>query len=68
MATQSVGTDHVLVFPSPTDVPQRISREEIRERAEERGDVLRGFFYAMLFNLFLLLTSAAGWVLWRIVR
>lgn len=68
MATQIVGTDHVLLFPGSTDTPQRISRDERSEREEERGNVLRGFFYAMLFNLFLLLTSAAGWVLWRIVR
>ncbi len=68
MATQICGTDHVLLFPRPTGVSDQTSRDERGEQEEERENVFRGFFYAMLFNLFLLLTSAAGWVLWRIVR
>jgi hypothetical protein len=67
MATQIYGSDHILLFPRPADVSQQTGWDDTRER-EERGNVFRGFFYAVLFNLFLLLTSAAGWVLWRIVR
>jgi len=32
------------------------------------GGAFRGFFYVMLFNLFLALIGAGLWELWRLVR
>jgi hypothetical protein len=38
------------------------------ELHEEDGNVFRGLFFALLFNLFLLLTGSVDWELWRLMR
>jgi hypothetical protein len=69
MAT--IGTNHSILFT--TDIcPPETKRDEgydtPGEVQEKDGNVFRGFFFAMLFNLVMLLTGAAAWALWRITR
>lgn len=76
MATQFFGPDYALLLPRPTDPLHGATYDVghsgvLDKRAEsenEGGNILRGFFFAMLLNLFLLLTGAAGWEIWRILR
>jgi len=65
MSTQFFGTDIPALF-SPADK----TRDETRDdpQLHEDGNAFRGLFFAMLFNLFLLLAIAAGLELWRAVR
>lgn len=64
MSTQIFETDQIALLPRPTGV----SNDEIGEMHQQDGGAFRGFFFAMVFNLLLLLTGAAGWELWRIIR
>lgn len=64
MATQTLEADHTALLPSQADACSDTGHEV----QEEEGRIFRGFFFAMLFNLFLVLTGAAGWELWRILR
>lgn len=64
MATQILGTDRALLLSSPADSLQH----ERPELNQEEGNVFRGFFYAMIFNVMLFLTGAAGWELLRLLR
>lgn len=76
MATHIMGADHGLLLPRPTDSCWGATYdagcdarpEQSREIHQGDGSVFRGFFFAMLFNLFLLLVGAAGWEVWRVVR
>ncbi|HEX5234803.1 MAG TPA: hypothetical protein VFW25_05675 [Silvibacterium sp.] len=73
MATQVFRPDYALLLPRPTDpfrgatydIGHQGIQEDSAELEGEKGNVFRGFFFAMLFNLFLLLTGAAGWEVWR---
>jgi hypothetical protein len=72
MATQFFGADIPALLPRPTDecpdkTPDNISAAN-PELHQEDGNIFRGFSFAMLFNLVLLLAIAAGWELWRIMR
>jgi hypothetical protein len=64
MATQIFGTDHASLLPLQADACSDAGHEV----KEKDGNIFRGFFFAMLFNLFLVLTGVAGWELWRILR
>lgn len=64
MAAQILGADQTALLPRHADACSDAGHEV----QEEEGDVFRGFFFAMLFNVFLVLTAAAGWELWRILR
>jgi hypothetical protein len=64
MATHILGTDQRVVFPHQADG----NEEEIDTGQEEQGGALRGLFFAMLFNVFLLITGAAAWEIWRLIR
>ena len=64
MATQILETGHAGLLPREADACSDAGNEV----QEEEGHIFRGFFFAMLFNLFLVLTGAAGWELWRILR
>jgi hypothetical protein len=64
MATQIFETDPTVVCPRPADVYEA----EDSAGQEQQGGAFRGFFFAMLFNVFLVLTGAAGWELWRLMR
>ena len=75
MSTKFFGTD-IPALLSPADksrdqTPDR-SLDEISdanpEFHHEDGSAFRGLFFAMLFNLILLLAIAAGVELWRITR
>jgi hypothetical protein len=72
MATQFFGADIPALLPRPTDeCPDRTPDEIFDANPElhhEDGNIFRGFFFAMLFNLILLLAIAAGWEIWRAVR
>lgn len=71
MATHFFGADIPALLPRPTDecpdkTPDNIS--DANPELHHDGDIFRGFFFAMLFNLILLLAIAAGWEIWRAVR
>lgn len=76
MATQIFRPDLALLLPRPTepfrgatyDVGHHARLEKSSELDGPKGNVFRGFFFAMLFNLFLLLTGAAAWELWQVLR
>jgi hypothetical protein len=72
MATQFFGADIPALLSHPADeCPDKTSDELYDANPElrrEDGNIFRGFFFAMLFNLFLLLAIAAGLELWRILR
>lgn len=71
MSTQFFGTD-IPALLSPTDETPDPAPDETSdanpELHHEDGSAFRGFFFAMLFNLFFLLAIAAGLELWRITR
>jgi hypothetical protein len=72
MATQILGSDHRFLFQQSTDVyPDTncdVKDDATHEMHNEDGNVFRGFFFAMLFNIILFLTGAAVWELWRLTR
>ena len=64
MATQILRANHAALLPRTAD-----AREDADHDTQEvEGGAIRGFFFAMIFNAMLLLTGAAGWVLWRLMR
>jgi hypothetical protein len=64
MATQTLGTNHAALLPRQADV-----REDADlDTQKVEGSAIRGFFFAMIFNAMLVLTGAAGWELWRLMR
>ncbi|MGC2161926.1 MAG: hypothetical protein WA634_08465 [Silvibacterium sp.] len=64
MATQIFETDRAVILPRQADTCEAAEHAE----QEQNGNAFRGFFFAMLFNAFLLMTGAAAWELWRLVR
>ena len=66
MATQIMGTDLSVRIPQQPEI--ETSEHGCNEIAQEDGGAFRGFFFAMLFNLFLLITGIAGWEIWRLIR
>ena len=68
MATQIFGRDHAILMPRPVDGSQRADEDAGCEIQEPRGGALRGFVFAMLFNLLLVLAGVAVWQVWRILR
>jgi hypothetical protein len=72
VATQILGTDHAVLLPNQTEDRPDAGHDEACDASieiqEHEGNVFRGIFYAMLFNIFLLLTGAAGWALWQLMR
>lgn len=72
MATQFFGADIPALLPRAKDecrnkTPDNIS-DANPELHHQDGSAFRGLFFAMLFNLFLLLAISAGWELWRLLR
>jgi hypothetical protein len=72
MSTQFFAADIPALLPRATDecpnkTPDNIS-DSNPELHHEDGNAFRGLFFAMLFNLILLLAIAAGLELWRITR
>jgi hypothetical protein len=77
MATQILATDRPFLLRQPTntlpgaqsDAQHDASHDAAWERAKnETGNVFRGLFYALLFNIFLVLALASGWEFWRVIR
>jgi hypothetical protein len=66
MATQIFESNLSSRLPRSADQSESPDWDSFEE--EEQGSVFRGFFYAMLFNVLLLATGAAGWELWRLLR
>ncbi|HTV03961.1 MAG TPA: hypothetical protein VME86_01235 [Acidobacteriaceae bacterium] len=61
---------HVFDSKHPAVLKQQ-ARGEIDVEQRERefdGGAFRGFFYAMLFDVFLILLFAGAWELWHILR
>lgn len=67
MATQILRTDLVLLLPRPGEAPGCAERDYDCEFPEEEGSPFRGLFFAMIFNVLLLIVGAAGWELWRLI-
>jgi hypothetical protein len=68
MATQILGADHSILRPRPIGACTETTADERFELHEETGSVFRGFFFAMLFNLLLVLIGATVWEVWRFLR
>lgn len=67
MATQLLRPDLVLLLPRPGEVSGCAERDETSDLSREDGGAFRGLFFAMIFNVLLLLVGAAGWELWRLI-
>lgn len=65
MATQIFGRDHAVLLPRPADAAPRENADGQFE--ERRGGAIRGFVFAMLFNLVLALAVVAAWQLWHLL-
>lgn len=65
MATQIFGRDHAVLLPRPANAAPRDNADE--EFEERPGGAIRGFLFAMLFNLVLALAVVAAWQLWRLL-
>lgn len=65
MATQIFGNDHAALLPHPADAAQQENVDG--EFDAPRGGAIRGFVFAMLFNLVLVLAALAVWQLWRLL-
>jgi hypothetical protein len=68
MATHIFGRNHAALLPRPSDAAQDADNVEECEPLEPGGGALRGFVFAMLFNLLLVLAGVTAWQLWRILR
>jgi hypothetical protein len=68
MATHFFGTQSSTLLAPPEEIFSEESREETPGLRHEGGNALRGFFFAMLFNMLMFLTAAAGWVLCCSIR
>jgi hypothetical protein len=72
MATRILKRDHAVPLSRQPDVCPAANDDAGGDTSyevhEEDGNVFRGFFFAMLFNAMLVLTGAAGWELWRLIR
>jgi len=64
MATQILESNHAVPAQASDDAREGAGCEIYAED----GSVIRGFFYAMVLNLFLVLTIAGGWELWRLMK
>jgi hypothetical protein len=60
MATLVSGTDDPILATRQIDLHY--------EAYEPQSRALRGFFFAMLFNVFLVFTVAAAWEIWCLTR
>ena len=67
MATQILGRNHTVLIPDRVDSAQHVedAGSEVRER---EGSAARGLFFAMVFNVLLVLAGLAVWQAWRILR
>ena len=68
MATQILGRNHTVLVPDRTDVNHHIEENVDYESREREGSVARGFFFAMVFNVGLVLLGFAAWEIWRALR
>ena len=75
MSTQFFGTDIPALLSSDDKIRDQTPDQTLDEISDanpdlhhQDGSAFRGLFFAMLFNLFLLLAIAAGLELWRITR
>jgi hypothetical protein len=64
MATLVSGTDDPILATRQID----LHYEAEYEAYEPQSRALRGFFFAMLFNVFLVFTVAAAWEIWCLTR
>lgn len=64
MATQIFDSKQAVLLPHH---PQADVQAEQSER-EFSGGAFRGFLFAMLFNVFLLIACAAVWKIWHLMR
>lgn len=67
MATHILGRNHTVLIPDSANTKQRIEGADIEAR-EHEGSAARGFFFAMMFNVLLVLAGLAVWQVWRILR
>lgn len=69
MATQLFGADLSGLLARPADKTHDQTPDETSDANPELhhqdGSAFRGLFFALLFNLFLLLAIAMGWEIWR---
>lgn len=61
MATQIFGRDHV--------IPRRSASEKTKEvEIDPRGGAMRGLFFALLFNVLVVLAGVVLWQFWKLLR
>jgi hypothetical protein len=67
MATHTLGSNHDLLLTHTAGAFTDAAYDEACETRDD-GNAFRGLFFAMIFNVMLVLTGAAGWVLWTLLR
>lgn len=67
MATHTLGSNRDLLLAHTAGSFTDAAYDETCE-TPNGGNAFRGLFFAMIFNVMLVLTGAAGWVLWALLR
>jgi len=68
MATHILGRNHTVLIPDRVDSGAQHVEDARSELQEREGSAARGFFFAMVFNVLLVLAGLAAWQVWRILR
>lgn len=66
MATQIYGKDHPMMDPL-ADASRSTQNQGNAQPVGPRGGAIRGFFFAMVFNVLLVLAALSAWELWRVI-
>jgi hypothetical protein len=64
MAAQISETDHAI----PAQYEINVYCDAECESDEPCGGAMRGFFFVMLFDVFMIFTAAAAWEVWHLMR
>jgi hypothetical protein len=68
VATHILGRNHTVLIPDRVDSGAQHVEGAGSELHEHEGSAVRGLFFAMVFNVLLVLAGVVVWQVWRILR